>query len=647
MQVKVVVFLFFLQSFVCFSQSDSIVALPEVLIENKASVNNPLSENQTVHIANYEYIKENSLKNVAEATNLLPGIYLQDYGGVGGLKTVSSRGLASSYTRVFINGVEFHNSQNGQVDLGKIPISNVSKISFVNGVSGQKLLTASSYNSPQSVYIETVTPEKNSVKTSLSVGSFGLVTPTLLVSRRIGSRHFLTVGGEFTQANGEYDYQFVNGNEIKKQRRVHAGINRSVVNLNYQLALTDSQTVSVNGYWNTTAQELPGAVILYQQQTGQNLNTNDLFLTASYKDIVSQEWQWKWVSSATLQGLTYLDTVYNNQQGFLESKYQNNAFFTSLSSHYQISKYLSLNSAIDFRYASLSKSIYVYRNQLFMSNELKYKYNSLTTDVYALIQTLSDEEAPTRKLFNYGFSTAWLPFEKSPVQLHGSYSKNYRVPTFQELYFQRVFVDLVPEKSQAAYVGVSSFHHLKKRELQISSTLDFFINRIENKIVSLPTQNLFVWSTRNLGEVQIKGIETNVQLSWQADSNWTIDGLVSYTYQQAWDVSNHESRQYQNQLAYTPYEIIKANCSIHYKKWLINWGLIYNGFRYSLGENIEANLLSSWQVHNLSLAKEMALGKLTFDLQLSVKNIFNNHYAIIKNFPMPGRNYIITLALEI
>ncbi len=647
MQVKVVVFLFFIQSFVCFSQSDSVVALPEVLIENKVNVDNPISENQTVYYTNAEKIKENALKNVAEATNLLPGVYLQDYGGVGGLKTISSRGLVSSYTRIFIDGVEFHNAQNGQVDLGKIPISNVSKISFVNGVSDQVLLTASSYNSPQSVYIETESPEKNSIKTSLSVGSFGLVNPTLLVNRMIGNRHSLTVGGELTRANGEYDYQLVNGNETEKQRRVHAGINRSVVNLNYHLALTDSQRVSVNGYWNTTVQELPGAVILYQPQVGQNLNTNDLFLTASYKDIVSQKWQWKWVSSATLQGLTYHDTVYHNQQGFLESKYQNNAFFSSLSSHYQFGKCLSLNSAIDFRYASLSKSVYMSRNQVFISNEVKYRYRSVTSGVYALIQTLADDGTATKKLFNYGFSTAWLPFEKSPVQLHGSYSKNYRVPTFQELYFQRVFVDLVPEKSQAAYVGVSSFHQLKKRSLQISTTLDFFMNHVENKIVSLPTQNLFVWSTRNLGEVQIKGIEANVQLSWQVDSNWAIDGMLSYTYQQARDITNSESRQYKDQIAYTPYEIIKANTSIHYKKWLVNWGILYNGFRYSLGENIEANLLPLWQVHNLSLAKEIASEKLTFDLQISVKNIFNNQYAIIKSFPMPGRNYLMTLTIEI
>lgn len=647
MQVKVVVFLFFIQSFVCFSQSDSVIALSEVLIENKVKVDNPLAENQTVHIINSKKIKESASENVAEATSLLPGIYLLDYGGVGGLKTVSSRGLASSYTRVFIDGVEFHNAQNGQVDLGKIPILNVSKISFVNGVSSQELLTASSYNSPQSVFVETGNAEKNSIKTAMSVGSFGLINPSLIVNRKMGQRHMLSVGGELTRANGEYDYELVNGNHTEKQRRVHAGVSRSVVNFKYHLALTDSQSVVVNGYWNATAQELPGAVILYQPQVGQNLNTSDFFLTASYKDIVSEKWQWKWVSSATLQGLTYRDSVYHNQQGFLENNYQNNAFFTSLSSHYQLTKCLSLNSAIDFRYADLSKSVYVSRNQVFIANNVKYKYRSFTFEVYGLLQSLSDEETVTKKMFNYGFSSAWLPFKKSPVQLHGSYSKNYRVPTFQELYYQRVFVDLIPEVTQAAYVGISSFHQVKKHALQISTKTDFFMNRVENKIVSLPTQNLFVWSIQNLGEVQIKGIESSVQLSWQLDSNWSVDGLVSYTYQQAWDVTNPDSRQFQHQLAYTPFEIIKANSSFHYKKWMLNWGLVYNGFRYSLGENIEANLLPFWQLQNLSLAKKVTLNRLGFDLQFSVKNIFNKQYEIIKSFPMPGRNYLLTLSVQL
>lgn len=646
-QTRLVVLLIFFKSFVCLSQTDSVITLSEVVIKNEVKVDNPIKTSETTHSINNKIIKENASKSVAEASDLLPGVYLQNYGGVGGLKTLSSRGMATGYTRVFIDGVEFKNAQTGQVDLGKIPISNVSKIIFVNGTSGEDLLPASSLNSPQALYIETESVTKNSTGASLSIGSFGLVNPAVFVKRKLGKRQTLSVGGEFIQANGKYDYVLRNGDSTEKRTRTNAGISRSVVNFKYSLAVSDSQSVTLGGYWNMTNQELPGAVILYQPQVGQNLNTNDVFLTASYKNIRSKKWQLKSTSSVTFQGLEYIDTVYHNQAGFLNNKYQNNNFFTSLSSHYQYSKQVSLNSAIDFSHTSLSKSIYVSRNQLFISNQVKFKYKSIDAKVYGLFQALLNQDEAPRNLFNYGVSSSWMPFKKSPIQLLGSYSKNYRIPTFQELYFQRVFVALVPEKAEAIYVGISSFFQLKKRTIQVATKMDYFINHLENKIVSLPTQNLFVWSTQNLGAVAIQGIESSLQFDVQLDSAWSLSGLVSYTFQQALDVTNKESRKYKNQLPYTPFEILKANTSVSYQKWVLNWGMIYNGYRYSLGENIEANFLPSWHVHNLSLGKKITAKKGVFELQFSVKNIFGKQYSIIKSFPMPGRNYLASIAIEI
>lgn len=647
MQVRIILSLIFFKSVVGFSQSDSVITLSEVLIENKGGVTLPISSSQTSYFTDYKRIKENAAKNVAEASAWLPGVYLQDYGGVGGLKTISSRGLASSYTRVFIDGVEFQNFQTGQVDLGKIPISNVSKITLVNGVSDAELLTASSYNSPNSVYVETDRVTENKIKTSLGVGSFGLLNPALTVQRKIGERQSLSVGTEMVRATGGYEYELVNGNDVTKQQRVHAGITRLITNFKYNLSLTDSQFIAVGGYWNYTSQELPGAVILYQPQLGQNLFSNDIFLTSSYKSIVSEKWRLKSVFSFTSQGLVYEDTIYHNQAGFLKNEYQNTVYYTSLSSHYQLIKSLSLNSAIDVRYGSLGGGVQVSRIQSFISNEVKYKCRSCELAVYGLFQGVNDVNGTLLKMFNYGVSSSWFPFKKSSFQLHGSYSKNQRIPTFQELYFQRVFVNLVPEKSEIVYAGFGTIFNSKKRTFQAATKVDFFINQVKDKIVSLPTQNLFVWSTRNLGQVQIRGVEPTLQLNWSVDSNWSIDGQVSYTYQQVLDVTSSDSRQYRNQIAYTPFEIIKANVVVSNASWSFSWGLMYNGFRYSLGENVEANLLPSWSLHNVSLAKKLKVGSCDFDLQVSVKNMFDSQYSVIKSFPMPGRNYLFTLSVEI
>ena len=68
--------------------------------------------------------------SLAEALKTFSGVNVKDYGGLGGMKTVSIRSFGSQHTGIIYDGQVISNVQNGQVDIGRFNLDNVSSISL-------------------------------------------------------------------------------------------------------------------------------------------------------------------------------------------------------------------------------------------------------------------------------------------------------------------------------------------------------------------------------------------------------------------------------------------------------------------------------------------------------------------------------------
>ena len=85
---------------------------------------------------------------VADALKYMSGVNVRDYGGVGGLKTVSVRGMGAKHTAVCYDGVVVSDAQSGVVDLGRFPLGNLSAMTLVMGQGGDGALhSAREYSS--------------------------------------------------------------------------------------------------------------------------------------------------------------------------------------------------------------------------------------------------------------------------------------------------------------------------------------------------------------------------------------------------------------------------------------------------------------------------------------------------------------------
>ena len=177
-------------------------------------------------------------------------------------------------------------------------------------------------------------------------------------------------------------------------------------------------------------------------------------------------------------------------------------------------------------------------------------------------------------------------------------------------------------------------------------TIDAYYNEVRDKILAAPRQNLFQWSVQNIGKVKIKGIDIAHHITLKEWKNIQINTDITYTFQQALDVTDAASPLYKTQLSYTPKHSGSGTLSVQYKRILLNYNILFSSYRFKQGDQIYENLLQPFTTNDFSISyflkKKYAVYKLIFE----ANNIFNTQYEIIKYYPMPLSNYRLTLNIS-
>ncbi|HRS02627.1 MAG TPA: TonB-dependent receptor, partial [Bacteroidota bacterium] len=79
----------------------------------------------------------------------------------------------------------------------------------------------------------------------------------------------------------------------------------------------------------------------------------------------------------------------------------------------------------------------------------------------------------------------------------------------------------------------------------------------------------------------------------------------------------------------------------------IGTNIYFNSFRYFLIDNSLNSTLNSYYNIDINLSYIIKLLSNKFTISLIIKNITNQTYEIIKNYPMPKRNYLISINYNI
>ncbi len=597
---------------------------------------------------------------VADAIKNFSGIIIKDYGGIGGLKTVMVRSLGANHTGVFVDGVPVSDAATGQVDFGKISTDNAVEISLFVGQANDICQPARYFTSSGVISINSLEPNFGSkkliYKAGIKTGSFGLLNPVVYFQKKIGTKSYVDASLTYINAGGRYPY-FLKYGSLNDTILLRENTDIESININSVFVhhFIDSSKLSLRTYYFNSERGLPGAVVYYNPFSEQRLWNNDFFTNIQYKSNAMKRIQSLTNIKISQHKLRYLDPEYLNMEGKLDNRYRQREYYASQVFVYSIRDSFSISVASDIFINTLTANLYNYaaptRYSLLSVIVFQYTHQRLETNANVLTTWVSEKTetgkpASDQKKLSPGFSIGYKLTNKQGIRLRFLYKDIFRMPTFNDLYYTLSGnYMLQPEYAKQFNLGITGYSNFGIIDY-FSFKSDVFYNKVSDKIVAIPTKNLFVWSMHNIGKVNIKGLELQTRFQTKpVFKNFRFNFSCNYTYQEAIDVTDKISVTYKHQIPYIPFETFSAMSSFNYKKFSLNFNALFNGYRYVLGENIYQNMIPSWWVCDVSAVYDFSFKKYTFKMKGEINNLFDTHYEVIRSFPMPGRSYYFNMTI--
>ena len=150
----------------------------------------------------------------------------------------------------------------------------------------------------------------------------------------------------------------------------------------------------------------------------------------------------------------------------------------------------------------------------------------------------------------------------------------------------------------------------------------------------------------NFGKVEIWGLDATIATEIDIAKKTSVMLSASISVQDAKDKSDG-SATYGSQLPYTAKVSGGISAILNTPWFTIGYSATGQGKRYSMAQNIRQYHLSPYLEHSVSISRRFDLGNSSnINLQLSVNNITNEQYEIIKYYPMPGRSLTASATVE-
>jgi len=611
-----------------------------------------------------ERMEQTGVTSVADAAKFFAGTNVRDYGGLGGMKTVSVRNLGAHHTAVSYDGITISNTQAGQIDVGRFSLDNVQTLSFSIGQTSDYMQTARHLASAGLLSIETERPvfgegKPWALRTRVSGGSFGRFNPSLRYDQQIGSHTLVSLNADYSHGDGNYPFILVNGISRTKEHRNNSDIDAFHTEANLHHAFADSNTLDAKVHWFRSNRGLPGAVILYNNVSRERLHDEDFFTQAVWKKQLSSQLQLHTRLKYTHSWSLYEDTNVKYPDGHNEEINRQDEYYASSTLGWTPLEGLNVSVAEDLSLNTLRTNITQGNNLLPLSPR---RFTSLTalTAQYAwqrlkvnatLLGTFATEHVRNGKDPNdrhrlspsLAVSYKLLPDESLFVRLMAK--GTFRMPSFNDLYYLRMGnTGLRPERAHEWNAGLTWFHTSQGALRSVSFTADGYYHDVNDKIVAFPST--YVWKMANFGKVRTVGVDLTAATEVSLLRHVSLSLQAAYTWQKTEDrLPNSPS--YGRQLPYTPKHSGNASALLCLPWFNLGYTVLMQGERWSMPQTTPLYRLKPYWEQTLTLTRDFQFRWASLRLQLSLQNLTDEQYEIIQYYPMPGRQFVATATLKI
>lgn len=553
------------------------------------------------------------INNTNSLTGLLAfnsNIYFKE-NGFGMISSPSFRGTNTSQTAVIWNGININSQLNGQTDFNTINTTNFNSVAIRSGGGSVQYGSGSIGGT---IHLNNKLRFNSHFNSSIraSYGSFN--TQQYNVLTEFGDTNFSgNIGLSYVESDN--DYKFLGTNKVN----TNGEFNNQNINANFGYFINNKNVIKFYHQTFTGRRNLSSTLVAPSQSRYDDTNLRNML-------------EWTRIGSKTQS--TFKAAHLQESFKYFENKDKINFSFgkvnTLLLKHnlnFNISKKLKVQSIAEYNTISAVGSSFGDPSREVFSATGLLNYSPSKRLSYGL---------NIRKDFTSGFKSPLVFSLDSKFKVTQAYllklnaSKNYRVPTFNDLFWQQGGNrDLVPESSYQIDLG---------QEFNFS-LFNFRLNAyyIETKdLIQWKPVTTGFWSPINVAETKNYGAEAELQVNKKFKAHsFELKGNYSYTISE-----NKETAQ---QLIYVPLHKGNASLGYNYKRFSVFYQHLFNGEVFTVSRDI----LPFYNVGNLGFSfKLKPKSNTNYVLDLRVNNIYNTYYENVALRPMPNRNFTIQITIK-
>lgn len=607
-----------------------------------------------------ERMKTMGVTDISDALHRLPGINIRDYGGAGGMKTVSVRGFGTTHTGVIYDGIVLSDCQSGKIDLSRYSLDNVGSLSLIVGDNSDIFVPAKASASAASIIISSMSvpgPMDSlwHVTGQMRVGSFGTYNPYFKVGKSLTPKFSFSVIGEYTHAKNNYPFTLENGKLVTRERRNNSMMNSWHGEINTRWRLTPASMLDAKVYYYDNNRQLPGPVILYNPICNEKLRDRNFFGHLTYKNLSLSKFSFQGLAKFNWDASLYHDEDGKYPGGILDEDYFQREVYVSGSALYVPTDKLAFNYSADYFYNNLTTNqmevVGPWRHSVLQSFTGKFQ-NSWLLATARLLWSIYDNgvkegiSSKDENKLSPSLSVSVQPMRNRLFFIRASYKNIFRMPTFNETYYFRMgSTSLKPEDTDQFNLGLTWQYNSTNWLNALVLTGDVYYNNVKDKIVALP-MNMFIWTMTNMDKARAFGADVTASATFNIARGQNLVFAGNYSWQRVQPRTSPKDPDYNKQVAYTP--IHSGAASLSWENPWVDVVVHTTGAsdRYGTNSNLPITRIKGYMEMGAALIRSFKIKRNTIDLRFDLTNILDTQYEIVGNYPMPGRAWKFTVTYK-
>ena len=632
-----------------FALSPAVVELDPVLVS--ATLSDHLQSHVSVHshVLTRTRINEKNGDTVGEVTESVGGLYMKNYDGFAGPQMATIRGSNVDQVLVLLDGLRLNTTQGGGVDLNSFPVSMLDRIEIIRGGHSAIMGTNAMGGVIHLISRDALTPRGFYYGLNATAGAFGMQSINSYGAQKIGPVACF-FNYNHTQTDGDFEYRNPDTGETATRQNNDFDGDNFFFKAKAQIGGNNHVQVIYQNFRNRRG--IAGSTLL-SPYTQEPMLTPDARSTET-RHLVSLRSENQLFPWLRLEEQVYhhaLDYHYTHPSWFIDERHENVATGVNIQAMAQLMPNLRLVVGSNIHRDGLSSNKFDTDDRLLLSGYVQAEIvHSLRLfgglqHVTLIPAVRMDDYSDVGSNASPKIGILTITGDDVQFSIKGNIGQSYRAPSFNDLYWPVESYGegwggavgnpgLRPERGMNVDVG---FSLTRRHAALIRFELAYYANRIKDLIQWRMGDDLW-WSPVNVGKSRISGLETGVTFRTPGHRAYV---RLFHSWMKAIDESDgtHKGKR----LIYRPEHTLNAMLGTRLGPFGLNLDYRIVSKRFTTQDNTMT--LPAYTLMNGNMTGSFRIGDFQLDVKVQVMNILDRSVFLLDGYPLPGREFRVTLGI--